>query len=776
MRPAFHATQARPSLRMPASQRDLFDLLGVQSAEVSVDDLLGRLDMSDVSSRHIPYVAHRRLPDSLESVIAAQQHDFQSQLAAALHSEEFASNLVLNLMNAYPEVRREIVLRLPATAPSALLHHLRSVRPVLSDRLGLPVSASAGALLAKLAPLVRELPFQDEFVVDGGFDMERCVARAEPRPQDHICVVLDAMDAAFVAQANAVVAALLDDRDVKSPASVALLRRMELRHVPATEGELTRLAGLVLADPLLCPPNPICTRLSHVERKTAADALFSMAALDMEITTTAAEPTWLLERFGVLPPPLAASPAFLSVDQARRMFPELLQKATEEDRIVTETVNWALRATGRPSIRGGALAELAGNQLGLQPPSERDEKPAADLIVAIGDQATALHRDTMASLRASGAMVGQWIGFGRDGGSEAVKQFGWSVTEADSTWTNGASATIVLPRPDTAADHLFEIDASPFVAGQALPHQRLGLRINGHAVAILAVSQRCIIATTLPWPMLDDHPDVTIELFLPDAARPRDFGAADDDRRLSLYVRSIALVREVEPEATEAPAMIAALTELSLAELAIQFESIGENCEFGLIQRRWGAEPLGLLRFASSPLDKLLPALRNRLRGMGDPGMLEVQEGGGREYMVLDRTYRFLYHAWAKIGELTPEQILTREYRRVPFLIRKLTEELQAGEKLFVYHGMQPLAAPQVRALSSALRLYGPGTLLWMELADADHPPGSVERVDARVIKGYVDRFAPGENAHDISLACWEDVCRAAWRLWRSGAEAKKAA
>jgi len=33
-------------------------------------------------------------------------------------------------------------------------------------------------------------------------------------------------------------------------------------------------------------------------------------------------------------------------------------------------------------------------------------------------------------------------------------------------------------------------------------------------------------------------------------------------------------------------------------DLVLQFESIGDNCELGLVQRRAGSEPLGLLRFA----------------------------------------------------------------------------------------------------------------------------------------------------------------------------------
>jgi hypothetical protein len=31
-------------------------------------------------------------------------------------------------------------------------------------------------------------------------------------------------------------------------------------------------------------------------------------------------------------------------------------------------------------------------------------------------------------------------------------------------------------------------------------------------------------------------------------------------------------------------------------------------------------------------------------------------------------------------------------------------------------------------------------------------------------LRGYVDRFAPQDNAHELSLDAWTAVCEAAWR------------
>ena len=69
-------------------------------------------------------------------------------------------------------------------------------------------------------------------------------------------------------------------------------------------------------------------------------------------------------------------------------------------------------------------------------------------------------------------------------------------------------------------------------------------------------------------------------------------------------------------------------------------------------------DPLGLFRFSSTPLPQLLKALRSNFEGMGKEDSIEVQVSpNGREYMVLDKCFGFLYHAWVLVGEQEPEAI-----------------------------------------------------------------------------------------------------------------------
>jgi hypothetical protein len=205
---------------------------------------------------------------------------------------------------------------------------------------------------------------------------------------------------------------------------------------------------------------------------------------------------------------------------------------------------------------------------------------------------------------------------------------------------------------------------------------------------------------------------------------------------------------------------------MPLQAMMLNFESLGQNCEFGLVQRRCGAEPLGLLRFSSTPLPKLLNALDARFEGMGEAGSVSVElSSNGREYMISDRRFGFLYHAFVEAGAMSDEALHKREVRRVPFLARKLVEDLEAAEKIFVFKGMGAMEEEEVYPLALALRRYGKNTLLFVNLADGARRGGSVEARAPGFLVGYLDRFAPGEDATDLELAQWVHVCRAAYRL-----------
>jgi hypothetical protein len=72
--------------------------------------------------------------------------------------------------------------------------------------------------------------------------------------------------------------------------------------------------------------------------------------------------------------------------------------------------------------------------------------------------------------------------------------------------------------------------------------------------------------------------------------------------------------------------------------------------------------------------------------------------------------------------------------------------------------------------LYMALNRHHDATLLWVVPAERDRPPGTVEVLMPGLLRGYIDRFAPGDNAHDLSFDGWLRVCTnavALTKLWR---------
>jgi hypothetical protein len=214
-----------------------------------------------------------------------------------------------------------------------------------------------------------------------------------------------------------------------------------------------------------------------------------------------------------------------------------------------------------------------------------------------------------------------------------------------------------------------------------------------------------------------------------------------------------------------------ALDRMTRAELMWHFQSLGDNCEFGIAQRRCGAEPLGLLRFSYVDRQKLLEGLSNGFAGLGEADDIEFQmfgpDGPPKEYMVYERRYTLVYHTWVYENQVTPDEMRAQEQMKLSFLKRKFFEDAEEGNKLWVYKTNEPTAIELIWPLAAALRERGDNTLLWVVPHDPAHPPGSVTWLGEGLLRGHIDRFAPYEEATDVSVSGWVSVCRNAYAAWR---------
>lgn len=201
-----------------------------------------------------------------------------------------------------------------------------------------------------------------------------------------------------------------------------------------------------------------------------------------------------------------------------------------------------------------------------------------------------------------------------------------------------------------------------------------------------------------------------------------------------------------------------------------EFQSLGDNCELGLVQRQLGAEPLGLFRFAHTMIDGLIAAFESRFVAFESPENIEVRyaefPNGDFEYITSVPQYRYNSHSAYQSRKLSADERRNKETKRLNFLARKLIEDAETGKSIFVYKSNVPLAEPRIKDLHRAIGVYGPSWLLWVTPATVDWPAGRVEQLSERFLRGSVDRFAPYEAAGDFSVQTWPTICRNAYDLW----------
>jgi hypothetical protein len=222
------------------------------------------------------------------------------------------------------------------------------------------------------------------------------------------------------------------------------------------------------------------------------------------------------------------------------------------------------------------------------------------------------------------------------------------------------------------------------------------------------------------------------------------------------------------------PALCPEAPGLDTREVAGRFQSLGDNCEFGLMQRWAGAEPLDLLRLAGfdapfeDPVRLTTEAIAAGFEGLGDPAAVVCklrEDYKPRQYLIWETRWNLHIHPERSEFEITPDALRSQQARVLAFRRRRLLEDLASADRIFVWRANIPPPEHEIRGLIAALRRYGPNRLLWVQTATADKPPGHAEDAGDGLIKGYVARLAPRENAADFDLPSWLAVCRGALRV-----------
>ena len=245
-----------------------------------------------------------------------------------------------------------------------------------------------------------------------------------------------------------------------------------------------------------------------------------------------------------------------------------------------------------------------------------------------------------------------------------------------------------------------------------------------------------------------------------------------DDRAgwegLGLTLAAINAARIDAPdEATEAIMVeIDTIEDASIRALLLEFESVGVDCEFGLVQRRFAAEPLGLLRFNDAKLQNLLSALASGFEGMGEPENTSIEISRSGEYYISDRRWNLGLHTMLFAVRHEAAIVYPKMCRRIVYLRGKFLDDLRAAEKVYVFKS-NAIDLDGLRTLHAALRAYGPVRLLHVRrigvpLADQpfDVAPGGVYRLEEDLFAGFLSRLGNDGLGWDIAFEEWTSICR----------------
>lgn len=195
--------------------------------------------------------------------------------------------------------------------------------------------------------------------------------------------------------------------------------------------------------------------------------------------------------------------------------------------------------------------------------------------------------------------------------------------------------------------------------------------------------------------------------------------------------------------------------------LLARFENLGDNCEFGLVQRGAGIEPMSLLRWVGTDAARLVLGLCRRFEGVGDPAHTRLEfRGDPPDYKLRDPRY-FSLHTWTSDKLDDPareEEMRLAGCARLRLLRRKLLADIEAGERIFVFKSSREVTHPDsFVAVHAALRGIGPAPLLCVVRAETPAQVGQVEDLGDGLYLGRIDQFSRADVSHDA----WRRVCAA---------------
>ncbi len=344
----------------------------------------------------------------------------------------------------------------------------------------------------------------------------------------------------------------------------------------------------------------------------------------------------------------------------------------------------------------------------------------------------------------------------------------WSQVDGHPALLAGQRASITLPLPGRPAHARLSLD----VTGLAVP-RRLTVSVDGWTVGTSRIGP-------------EHRQGVRLDYWIPAQALQTEALQGEALQAGEVTVGLDTAPATLEPAAAMLLTRVAldlgpALPEVVVDEgdgaLMARFESLGEDCEFGFVQRRFGIEPLGLFRFAGAGhMRNLLRLIETDLDGLGEPGSLSARLVNAvlyrtpepplviPEFFMTEARLGFIFHTFRGPEQETEAEAIAANEQKLRYLKRKFIEDLEDGEKIWLLKDGCRGDNNEAFAFLDALQRKGPNRLFWVTRVVEGRPSGSVEWIAPNLLRGY-----SGGSHHDAQVfdaGLWLRLCRNARRAF----------
>jgi len=276
----------------------MFELFAAYRPETGLDGLFDGVDLTTVTPRQIYYAVHGRPPERIEYAIPPPDFEPRRRFVAALDSREFRSSVIKNLLKAFPERKRLLLLHIPRAAGSELSARLMSRYPSLSRQLTWTDWLTPQEFYLAIRQFVAEADTSDSIFVRGHNTLEDYRQWRAIRFQDSVFAILRQPLDMIISQVNYALTRMFAKALPVRPDTVAWRRRFEVADamVQPSKIEAASLARRILRDGGVVAPNTACHYLGD---GTAAHAVENIVIHAIELTDFDHYDAWCRQRWGI---------------------------------------------------------------------------------------------------------------------------------------------------------------------------------------------------------------------------------------------------------------------------------------------------------------------------------------------------------------------------------------------------------------------------------------------------------------------------------------------